>query len=124
MKIVYLTSVGIANERLTTVPYNVSDLLDAGYHPDSLAEMIQSVITPTNWDEVGGVGALSFLGDVMLVSQTEAAQLEIKGLLEAIRNPGRRTFISDPPQHVALPRATRGKRECRLQRYAPRNRRG
>jgi hypothetical protein len=48
---------------------------------------------------------LSFLGDVMFVRQTDELQRQIQGLLAALRQHGRQTYLADPPQHLAL-RAT------------------
>ncbi len=100
--ILHITSEEMAAERLTTLPYNMADLLDAGYDLETLSEVIESTISPDQWDEVGGPGALSFLGDVMFVSQNDRVQREIQGLLAAIRKPARQTFIFDPPQHIAI----------------------
>jgi hypothetical protein len=100
--ILHVTSEKVAGERLTTIPHNIGDLLDAGYEPDTLAQVIQCAVAPASWDTVGGAGVVSFLGDVMLVRQTDDLQREVRGLLAALRKHGRRTFASDPPQHSLL----------------------
>ena len=68
--ILHITSVEGAEERLTTIPYNVGDLIDAGYDLDTLGGLIGSVIAPSTWEDVGGPGVVSFLGDVIFVRQT------------------------------------------------------
>ncbi len=102
--ILHVTSAKVANERLATVPYSIGDLVDAGYDLDTLGAVIESAIAPASWENVGGTGALSFLGDVVFVRQTDSAQREIGGLLAALRKHGRQTFTLDPPRHLLLRR--------------------
>lgn len=88
--------------RLTTTPHNVGDLLDAGYETGDLVDLIESVVAPASWDSVGGAGALTSLGDVLFVGQTDHVQREVQGLLKALREHGRMTFTLDPPQHAVF----------------------
>lgn len=100
--VLYITSAVEVEDRLATLPYNLGDLLDAEYDVEDLALVITSTVAPESWNEVGGAGALSFIGDVMFVRQTDSVQREVQGLLAALRNHARQTFILDPPQHLAL----------------------
>ncbi len=100
--ILHVTSAEVVEERLTTIPYNVGDLIDAGYDLDALGGLIASTLAPTSWEEVGGSGVVSFLGDVILVRQTDNVQREVGGLLAALRKHGRQTLVFDPPQHLQL----------------------
>jgi len=100
--IVHITSAEDAENRLTTVSYNVGDLLDAGYGQEELSMVIDCAVAPETWESVGGAGALTSLGDVMFIRQTEKVQREIRGLLTALRRHGRQTFVLDPPQHLAI----------------------
>ena len=100
--ILYITSPEAAEQHPLTIPYSVGDLLDDGYDADDLETLISSTISPDEWDTVGGVGVLSFLGDVLFVRQTDDVQREVQGLLKALRQHGRQTFIYDPPQHSVL----------------------
>lgn len=100
--VLHITSPELAEQRPTTLTYNVSDLLDAGYTLDRLIDVISSCIAPNSWDTVGGPGALNSLGDVLFVRQTHEVQWQVKGLLAALRNHARQTFVNDPIQHVAL----------------------
>jgi hypothetical protein len=100
--ILHITSVAVADARRKTVPYNVGDLLDSGYELSELAEAIMRTIAPASWEDAGGDGAVSFLGDVMFIRQTDPVQRQVQGLLAALRKHARQTFILDPPQHVAL----------------------
>lgn len=102
--IVHITSSEVAELRLTTLPYNIGDLLDAGYDLDDLGTVIESAVDAATWESVGGPGVLSFLGDVMLVRQTDERQREVQGLLAALRNHARQTFTLDPLQHLVLRR--------------------
>ncbi len=87
---------------LTTVPHNVGDLLDQGYKLANLRSAIRNTIAPESWDDVGGSGGLNALGDVLFVRQTEYVQREVQGFLAALRDHGRQTFISEPPQHLRM----------------------
>jgi hypothetical protein len=100
--ILHITSATVADARRKTVPYNVGDLLDNGYELDDLAAVITGTVAPESWEDEGGDGAVKFLGDVMFIRQTEPVQRQVQGLLAALRQHGRQTFILDPPQHLAL----------------------
>jgi hypothetical protein len=100
--IVHITSAEDAESRLTTLSYNVGDLLDSDYEQDRLAQVIESAVAPESWENVGGTGALTFLGDVMFIRQTDKIQREIQGLLSALRRHARQTFVLDPTQHLAM----------------------
>jgi hypothetical protein len=52
--ILHITSTEAADEHLTTIPYNLGDLLDAGYDADSLILVIEIAIAPESWTMVGG----------------------------------------------------------------------
>lgn len=100
--ILHITSIEAAEEHLTTLPYNLGDLLDAGYDPDSLITVIEYVIDPDSWETVGGRGAVSILGDVMFLRHTGDVHQKVEALLAAIRKHARQTFVLDPPQHLVL----------------------
>jgi hypothetical protein len=102
--VLHITSAEIAKEHLTTIPYNIGDLIDAGYDLDTLGELIESAIAPDSWQDVGEEGVVSFLGDVIFVRQTDNVQREVRGLLAALRKHGRQTFTLDSPQHSLLRR--------------------
>ena len=101
-EILHFTSTEVAEQRLTTIPYNIGDMLDAKYDSDGIGEVIVSAISPDSWEDAGGAGAVSFLGDVMFVRQTDQLHRQVRGLLAALRKHGRRTFTLDPPQHALL----------------------
>jgi hypothetical protein len=101
-KILHITSADAAQQRATTLPYNVGDLLDAGYELDRLETAITETIAPADWAYVGGIGTINALGDVLFVRQTDALQREVQGLLAALRNHGRQTYVNEPQQHLAL----------------------
>ncbi|MEM6331484.1 MAG: hypothetical protein AAF790_14730, partial [Planctomycetota bacterium] len=101
--IVTVTSAETAATRLSTQPFNLGELLDAGYDRDRLSETICATVASDTWATNGGGEAeLQWLGDVLFVSQTQAVQQQVAGLLRAIREPARRTFAYDPPQHLTL----------------------
>ncbi len=100
--ILYITSREAVEERVTTQTYNVGSLLDVGFEADSLLDVIKTTIAPDTWEDVGGAGVVSLLGDVLFVRQNDHIHCEIKALLQALHAPGRQTFLNDPVQHLAL----------------------
>lgn len=98
----HLTTTAAAREHRVTLPYNLGDLLDAGFDPSDLTQAIQSGSAgPWKSSDHDG-GGVVVLGDVAFVRQTEAQHREVAGLLAALRKHGRRTFSLDAPQHALL----------------------
>jgi len=81
--------------KLSTTPHNVGNLLDEGYEADDLLDLIESTVAPNSWETVGGPGTLSILGDVLFVRQIDPIQRRVRGLLGALRDHGRMTFVLD-----------------------------
>ncbi|MEM9185727.1 MAG: hypothetical protein AAGB00_04445 [Planctomycetota bacterium] len=103
--VVTITSAEDAEQRLETRTYNLSDLLDADYDRDVITDVILSTISSETWAENGGGEAEArWLGDVLFLSQTADAHRRVAGLVIALRDHGRQTFIFDPPQHTAIRR--------------------
>ncbi len=99
-EIIYLTSLDEVRERSTTRTYTIGDLLDDEFQGAALGAALESTIAPDTWRDQAGVGTFSFLGDVMFVRQSDDVHREVQGLLSALRNHGRRTFIHDSPRHA------------------------
>lgn len=101
--LVRVTNQEDAESRGSTVPYNLGDLIDAGFSRDDLTDTIISTIDSDTWAENGGGESdIQWLGDVMFVRQTGESHRRLNGLLTALRKHGRQTYIFDPPQHIAL----------------------
>lgn len=100
--VLYITSADTAETHGTTQTYNVGSLLDAGYQLDSLEETIVQTVSPGAWEDVGGEGAISSLGDVLFVRQSDEVQRQVQALLKALATPARQTYVNDPLQHLAL----------------------
>ncbi|MFQ5734360.1 MAG: hypothetical protein ACE5KM_20675 [Planctomycetaceae bacterium] len=100
--ILHITTIEVAGSRMSTKPYNVGDLLDAGYKRDAVLDVARNATAGPWMDEDGVGGKLEWLGDVLFVRQTDRMHREIQGLLSALRKHGRQTFSLDPPQHEAL----------------------
>lgn len=97
-----ITTRDLASDQMRTEPYNVGDLLDAGYTTDALTESIQ-LVPQTQWEDIDGAGgSVEVLGDVVFIRQTDIGHRQIGGLLQALRKHARRTFALDPPQHGVL----------------------
>ena len=100
--ILHITTLEAANERMSTKPYNVGDLLDKGYGSEDIVDAV-SGSTGGLWQDLDGEGgATEMLGDVLFVRQTDAQHLEVRGLLTALRKHGRRTLTLDPTIHQSL----------------------
>lgn len=100
--ILHLTTTRVAQQHLSTIPYNLGDLLDAGYKADHLTRTVQAV-TGGEWQAQGEKQSrIVLLGDVLFVRQTDEIHREVAGLLAALREHGRRTFTLDPPQNEVL----------------------
>ena len=98
----YVTTKERAEEHFSTIPYNLGDLFDAGFRPQATLRAVETT-TGSKWEyEDGEGGTAHLLGDVIFIRQTDAIHFEIAGLFAALRKHGRRTFISDPPQHETL----------------------
>ncbi len=97
-----ITTLDEASEQMRTEPYNIGDLVDAGYEANSVTQAIE--LTPrTQWKDLDGAGgSVEMLGDVVFVRQTDDGHRQIAGLLTALRKHARRTFALDPPQHGVL----------------------
>lgn len=101
-EVLYITSIEVAETRATTLPYNVGDLIDAGFELEKMEQVISWTIAPDSWEDSGGVGALNSLGDVLFVRQSDIQQRQVAALLQAFRKNGRQTFLNDPAQHLEL----------------------
>ncbi len=99
--VLHVTTTATVESRLVTESYVVGELFDAGFAPGDLLEAISDVAL----DRGGGtedLGSVQLLGDVLFVLHSRPVHHEVAGLLEALKEHGRRTFILDPPQHAAL----------------------
>lgn len=100
--ILRITSQSEASELNVTIPYSVSQLLDAGYDADQLSAVILDCMQGPWLDIDGEGGSIDFLGDVLFAMQIHERHLELRGLLQALEKHGRRTFILAPPKHDTL----------------------
>ena len=100
--VLHITTINESESQLEMITYNAGDLLDAGYEMDRLVETITTTLEPDMWEELGGPGVVNAIGDVLFVRQTPLVQRKLQGLLSALRQHGRRTFIYDPPQHQRI----------------------
>lgn len=107
----FLTTTDAANHQMSTVSYNLGELLDSGFKGEQILEAITSATGSTSIEDGDEEGAVVLLGDVVFARQTQYVQREIRGLLAALKKSGHRTLIMDPPQHAVL-------REKMLQRIS------
>lgn len=82
-----------------TRQYGVGDLFDEKVDPNSLQNTIMDCIAPESWESGGGTSTIVLLGDVLFVRQSNRNHRRVAGLLEALRQHGRRTIVDDPAVH-------------------------
>lgn len=100
--ILRITTKEFVDERLSTVQYNIGNLLDAGYEDDAIRDVIARE-TSGPWFDVDGLGgSLQILGDVLFVRQTYHVQREVAAVLAALAEHGRMTLLLESPQNLAL----------------------
>lgn len=100
--VVRVTTTDAAARQNSTSPYTLSDLLDQEFDSEDLVTAISESLGG-QWQDIDGEGgSVELLGDVLFVRQTNELHLQIKGLLTAIRQHGKQTYIFDPPQHQQL----------------------
>jgi hypothetical protein len=98
-EILHITTQEAEQEVMFTVSYNIRDLLDGGYDPDSLSETIQEC-TEGPWQDVDGIGGHpQQFGDVLVVRQTRLVQRQVGALLKALRSAGRERRVLAPEWH-------------------------
>lgn len=100
----YITSQSVYQTLQRTQQYPVGDLFDAGYMADDLLRTIRRA-SGGKWEgttKSEDSGSLLLLGDVLFIRQTDHVQLEVSGLLKALRQHGRRTLTLDSPRHAEL----------------------
>ena len=98
----FLTTTDATRHTMTTVSYNLGELLDAGFEAERVLECISSATGSTLIENGDEDGSVVLLGDVVFVRQTQHVQQEVRGLLAGLEMPARRTLTLDPPQHAAL----------------------
>jgi hypothetical protein len=103
-EVLLITTEEEAERQLVTCVYDVEGLIDEG-HPESLDSLIDSIVTcvaTETWAENGGGEAevRPLKPGLLVISQTQAVQEEVAGLLAAIRKMRERVPFSHthPPQ--------------------------
>jgi len=56
------------------------------FSADELIDSITATVAPDSWEDVGGDGALQYLGGMLIISQTKEVHGEIAALLDLIRS--------------------------------------
>ena len=100
--IVAVNATGEESRPMSTRSTNVGDLIDAGYLWDEITDTILRTVAPDSWDDVGGEGTVEIFGDVLFVRNSDERHMQVQGMLAALREHGRQTFIADPAQHIAI----------------------
>jgi hypothetical protein len=88
-EVLVVTSKEAADNMLRNRVYPVADILAKGfegsYGVDDLSDMIQSIVAPQSWDEVGGPGSVPTYPGALVVRQTQPVHEEIERLLAMLR---------------------------------------
>ncbi|MEM7784453.1 MAG: hypothetical protein AAF623_13955, partial [Planctomycetota bacterium] len=89
-----------------TRQYNLGKLLDLGFKPDDISYAIESCVASESWETNGGDGSIVMLGDVMFLRQSNTVHRRVAGLIGALIQPGRQTFVFAPSQNEELRKLT------------------
>lgn len=84
--------------------YPVGDLVYDNQHEldaDSLIKLIYSTLQPKSWDDLGGPGTLTFYGDGLVVSQTDAIHRQLGQFLRGLRM-ARQRKQDDPLEPITV----------------------
>lgn len=106
-----ITTVEETETRQSTRVYNVADLVAMGgggnrdYDSDALVSLIESIVAPDTWDNVGGPASMESFRGILLIMQTEILHRQIDMVLETLRRGKRLSRESDggPAARVSLP---------------------
>lgn len=103
-KALMFTSRDEAIKHQIKVAYQLTDLLDAGYTPTQLQRLITTFTNNYTLSQSPNNDAVTapIIGDMAFVRHREGIHREVAGLLAALRQHGRRTFIFDSPQNDVL----------------------
>ncbi|MDA0833236.1 MAG: hypothetical protein O2955_06795 [Planctomycetota bacterium] len=83
-----------------TVNYNLAELMQDGYQPRELIDVIKGT-TSGRWDVEYG-GTIDTHGETMIVTQNDKVHFEVTNLLHKLRYLTRQTFVFEPPEHEFL----------------------
>lgn len=72
-------------DRLTILAYPVADLLDPHGQSTPLHALLDSLVAPDTWNDVGGPGVLCDLGNTLLIAQGNHVHADLQRLLAALR---------------------------------------
>jgi len=101
--VLYLTTQTDLQDRGVNVPYDLGDLLDAGYHAVEVAQLIEQTIEPMSWESNGGPSnRVDVVGDMLFVRTNDAIQRKVQSLLSILGQPARRTFVHMPAADMQL----------------------
>jgi hypothetical protein len=97
-EVLLITTRTESDQRLTTVVYDVSDLVEADrlqrqargevvleYDADPLIDAITAAVHPTSWQEVGGPGAICYVFGTLVISQSYHVHEDVAKLLDHLR---------------------------------------
>ena len=79
-----ITTPEAAEEHLHICVYRVADLTQDS-DADSLATVVMTIVEPDSWEVVGGPGALSVVGDTIVVSNVSEVHEDVGRLLDRLR---------------------------------------
>lgn len=88
-EVLTITSKEAADQILRTKVYPVADIVAKGfegsYGVDDLSAMVQSIVAPQSWAEVGGPGDIPTYPGALVVRQTQPMHEEVEALLAKLR---------------------------------------
>ncbi len=101
-EILHVTTEKVAEEHFQLQSYNISDLLDAGYDAMSIEDAIAATVAPDSWEDVGGLGVYSTLGDVVFIRQRDGIQSQHEEAFTEVLKHLRQEYTHQHPAQLAL----------------------
>lgn len=98
--VIQITTTEVGQRQRRTNSYPVGDLVDAGFESTTLRTALAEILL--FGQDKKNASSMHLLGDVLFARHDDQTHRELKGLLSALRDHGRQTFISDPPEHQPL----------------------
>jgi hypothetical protein len=84
-EVVKVVAEGDADSELSTRIYDVRPMLAAGFKQEDLAEALQAVVCPNDWEDLGGPGAVASLPGALAVRQVLHVHAELDEVLYELR---------------------------------------
>lgn len=84
-EVLMITTKEAAESKLTTRVYS-EELFGTNGGPNEIVQLLQTIVSPSSWEALGGPGAISFVGDRIVVNSTIQVHQEIQDLIVTLQD--------------------------------------